>query len=119
MEDKAKTLQDRLAFVDMRTQSSSGGRNLGLLLKKLLDLNIRMEADKHHRAHVHIDYGKQRHAASFAVDTGERLVGALPSKYDKEIKAWIMANQEHLMSLWSAMKAGSDHKLVLAQLRGN
>lgn len=118
MEDQGKKLQDRLAMVDMLTGGSSCPGFMELLLKKLLDLGIRMEADHHARAHVHIDYGVQRHTASFAVDTGDRLVGRLPAKYDREIKLWILSNQQQLLELWAAMKAGNDHAVVLAQLKG-
>ncbi|WP_232916824.1 DUF4160 domain-containing protein [Pseudomonas corrugata] len=118
MEDQGKTLQDRLAVVDMLSRRSSRSGSMELLLAKLLDLRIRMEADHHARAHVHIDYGVQRHTASFAVDTGDRLVGRLPAKYDREIKAWILSNQQKLIELWAAMKAGNDHAIVLAQLKG-
>lgn len=118
MEDQGKKLQDQLAEVDMRTSGSSRSGFMELLLKRLLDLGIRMEADHHARAHVHIDYGSQRHTASFAIDTGDRLVGRLPAKYDREIKDWILSNQKQLLSLWAVMKAGDDHTLILAQLKG-
>lgn len=118
MEDQAKKLQERLAIIDMLSSGSSRPGFTELLLKKLLDLGIRMEADHHGRAHVHIDYGTKIHAASYAVDTGERLVGSLPAKYDREIKAWILSNQTQLFELWAAMKSGNNHTAVLARLKG-
>ncbi|NWA24712.1 DUF4160 domain-containing protein [Pseudomonas gingeri] len=118
MEDQGKKLQDSLAMVDMLKRGSSRSGFMELLLKKLLDLGIRMEADHHARAHVHIDYGAQRHTASFSVDTGDRLVGRLPAKYDREIKEWILSNQQQLLLLWAAMKSGGNHAVVLAKLKG-
>lgn len=117
MEKEAKKLQDDLAFTDMLMGPSRGGDFVEMAIKKLQRLTIRMEADHHARAHVHIDYGRERHAASFAVDNGERMVGSMPAKYDRDVKAWIIQHQVKLQSLWGAMKRGEPHDSILAELK--
>ncbi|MFV3368449.1 DUF4160 domain-containing protein [Pseudomonas sp. NY15435] len=117
VEKEAADLQRSLATVDLITRPSRGDRFLELLVLKLKRLEIRMHPDHHARAHVHIDYGKERHAASFAVDTGERLIGKMPSKYDKDIRDWILKNNTELMKLWSALKDGKAHEEILASLK--
>ncbi|MGE8152574.1 DUF4160 domain-containing protein [Pseudomonas vancouverensis] len=117
MEKEAKKLQDDLAFTDMLTAPSRGGDYAEMAIKSLKRLTIRMEADHHARAHVHIDYGREFHAASFAIDSGERLVGRMPAKYDRDVKAWIIQHQEKLQSLWDAMKRGAPHEKILAELK--
>ncbi|MBD8825354.1 DUF4160 domain-containing protein [Pseudomonas sp. CFBP 13602] len=119
MEEQAKQLQDRLAEVDVLTRPSRSSEMMELLIKRLLRLGIRMEADQHERAHVHIDYGKERHHASYAVDDGSRLAGSLHRKYDRVVKIWIEDNREELQALWEAMKTGCSHSVVLAKLKAD
>jgi len=117
MEKEARKLQDDLAFTDMLMAPSRGGDFVEMAIKKLQRLVVRMEADHHARAHVHIDYGRERHAASFAVDNGERLVGRMPTKYDRDVQTWIIQNQSRLQALWDAMKRGEPHESILAELK--
>ncbi|WP_108096668.1 DUF4160 domain-containing protein [Pseudomonas sp. GV071] len=114
MLEQALELQRRLAEVDLMTRSTGAAGLFELLVLRLRHLAIRMEVDHHARAHVHIDYGRQRHAASFAVDTGERLVGRMPTKYDREIARWIEKNRDVLIQAWDAGKAGEDPHCLLA-----
>ncbi|MFF7859735.1 DUF4160 domain-containing protein [Pseudomonas monteilii] len=116
MEKPATDLQRDLAMVDMMSRPASRSGFTELLLLKMQPLKIRMEPDHHARAHVHIDYGRALHTASFAVDTGERLVGQLPRKYDKEIAGWIEKNRPTLLQAWDEMKSGKDPRVTLADL---
>jgi len=114
----AEDLQRDLAMFDALNSPSRGGGSIGFQLLKLQPLTLRMEPDHHARAHIHIDYGRVRHTASFAVDTGERLVGQLPRKYDKKIAGWIEKNRGVLQSAWDELKAGEDpRERILANLK--
>jgi adenosyl cobinamide kinase/adenosyl cobinamide phosphate guanylyltransferase len=76
-----------------------------------------MDANKNHgRPHVHIDYGRSHHAASYAIDNGERLIGE--SKYDREISEWIGKHRPKLLEVWNLMQAGKDAAPVVCELRG-
>jgi hypothetical protein len=44
------------------------------MVKTLRAIRLRIDGSKNHnRPHVHVDYGKNRHAASFAIDNGDSL----------------------------------------------
>jgi hypothetical protein len=73
--------------------------------------------ENHARPHFHIDYGKSFHSATYAVDSGKRLVGSLPRKYDRRISAWTERNKEKLIELWNRMRNDTDYGDVLVELR--
>ena len=90
-----------------------------VLLKELLPLRIRMEQDKNHKMpHIHIDYGKLKHIASYSIQNGKRLAGDLDNKYDKVVKDWITKNQEKLIRIWDAIQRGDNkaYELSISQL---
>jgi Domain of unknown function (DUF4160) len=96
-----EALQHDLAFVDMYTERKQNTRSdvLELLLLKKEQLKLKMYQEQNHgRAHFHVDYGTKNHSASYAVDTGERLDGSLPRKYDRAISQWAAKNRDGLFS---------------------
>lgn len=104
------SLQDALAFVDMLSKKPPNSRSalLEVLLKKHEQIKLKMYQEPGHaRPHFHVDYGRQNHSASFAVDTGQRIEGTLPSKYDKSIAAWAETNRPHLLAAWNDLQSGS------------
>ena len=111
-------LQESFAFTDLYTNNidPSGFR---LLLKKLLDMRLRIDGNKNHgRPHVHVDYGKQYHVASYAIDNGERLAGTLDSKYDRAVIMWIERYRAKLMEAWNLTQAGKDATPIAWELQG-
>src|ERR1039458_4211077 len=69
-------------------------RGQPIMVKTLLSIKVRIDGDKtHQRPHVHVDYGENHHAASFAIDNGERLAGKLNQKYDKPARERIGRNK--------------------------
>ena len=76
-----------------------------------------MDGNKNHkRPHVHIDYGKERHVASYAIDTGERLVGHLDNKYDNKVRKWIDEKKLTLMQIWVQTQAGQNTDAIVCEL---
>lgn len=66
LQEPAEDLQRALATIDMFLAAGSGRSSQALeaLMLKLKNLRIRMDGSTNHaRAHVHIDYGHQRHLA--------------------------------------------------------
>jgi hypothetical protein len=60
-----------------------------LLLVKLNELKVKMYQEAgHHTPHVHIDYGRHNHVASYAINEPKRLAGTLDTKYDRT-QSWI------------------------------
>lgn len=121
-EELAQNLQEELAIVDLLSVASSPSGNISLMVKQLEPMALRMSPDNNHfRAHLHIDYGKEkRHAASFAVDTGELLAGSVRnSKHHKTVEGWIGKNRAELLSLWSELRNGRDSTELVPRLKAN
>ena len=86
------------------------------MLRVLQPIKIGIDGNKNHkRPHVHIDYGKKFHAASYAIDTGERIVG--DSKYDNEVYEWIGKNRPKLLQAWELVQSGKDATPIACELR--
>ena len=117
----AKTLQSYLGMVDMMTSRSSGASNgMGLLVVKLDQLKVKIYQESGHSLpHLHIDYGKIAHAASYGIDPVTRLVGQLDRKYDQTIIRWVQTNQTALLALWAEVQAGNSTDALVAELKGN
>jgi Domain of unknown function (DUF4160) len=121
-EKELAELQDAFAMVDllMRPPRRGDSAVMKLLLKKLLAIKIRMDGnDNHKRPHVHVDYGKHHHVASYAIDTGERLVGNLNRKYDRAVQEWIAEHTPKLLEAWNQMQAGKCATAIACELRGD
>ena len=107
-----------MALVDLMTRPGNGRGWTEFLVKELLDIKIKMYQEKGHaKPHVHIDYGIDKHAASYAIPEGTRLVGNLSRKYDKSIGLWIQENQELLLQLWSQAQEGKPIESIILQIR--
>ena len=117
MIEELKDLQDQFALIDLMTKQGKSNMT-EILLKKFLPLEFRMEPDHHGAPHIHINYGKLKHTASYTVHDGERKAGDLPNKYDKIVTSWIEKNQAKLVQIWNEMKAGNQKKyeLLIGQL---
>ena len=118
MIEELKKLQDDLALVDLMTREKRGGL-LEVLLKDLQPLQMRMEQDKNHKMpHLHVSYGKNKHAASYGIQSGERIVGQLDNKYDRVVKNWITNNQTQLLQIWGEIQRGDNnaYNLSIGQL---
>ncbi|THD81063.1 DUF4160 domain-containing protein [Aliigemmobacter aestuarii] len=115
--EAARSLQDSLATIDLMSRPSSSS-GIEFLVKKLEPLQIRMDGDRNHgRAHVHINYLKQYHVASYAIDDGTRLAGNLSSKYDRVIKTWIADNRKVLLELWHKVQSGESPEGLALKLK--
>ena len=73
----------------------------------------------HKRPHLHIDYGKEHHATSYAIDNGVRLAGKLDRKYDSDIRTWINTHRDPLLEAWRIAQAGEKPEMIIAELKGS
>lgn len=111
-------LQNDLGLADLMSQPSHPGI-VRYLVVELKPIKIRMDANKNHkRPHVHIDYGKEYHSATYAIDTGVRLACELDLKYDRMIKEWIENNRESLIKAWDETQSGKYPERIISELRG-
>jgi hypothetical protein len=115
----ANHLQGVLAYTDVYIYlEDHPGRHY--LLARRNPLRIRMyQETQHARPHIHIDYGRERHVASYALDTGERLAGNLDHRYDRAISAWIAQSQARLFDIWGAIQCGINPEILIAELQGD
>jgi hypothetical protein len=117
-----ESLQRSLAQIDLinepRRRAPAGFTEF--LVLKLKNIKIKMYQEKgHSMPHIHIDYGKENHVASFSIEPPRRINGSLNSKYDREIISWVTANKEALLKIWSEAQAGGNPSNLIAQLKGN
>jgi hypothetical protein len=85
---------------------------------ELKEITLRMDANKNHkRPHLHIQYGRKHHAASYAIDNGTRLAGDLESRHDRITREWIGSHREKLLELWKVAQDGKRVDGIVAQLR--
>lgn len=121
LNDLASKLQRDLGWVDLLTKPShSSPGAMELLVVKLDRLKIKIyQENGHSLPHVHIDYGKQHHVASFSIDPPARIEGKLSKKYDRSVQEWLTGNKETLVALWAALQAGESPDALVAELRGD
>lgn len=113
-------LRRSFALVDLLTRGRhpdlpDGVIEALLLREKPLKLKMYKEAG-HGRPHFHVDYGREVHSASYAIDTGERLDGNLDRKYDRVVIAWTEKNRETLLAIWNALQEGRFESDIVRQL---
>ncbi|WP_445012271.1 DUF4160 domain-containing protein [Vreelandella stevensii] len=69
--------------------------------------------------HIHIDYGRQQHAASYAIGSSERIEGSLSKKYDSDVSSWLERNREKVLEIWNALQSGAPYEPLVAELSGD
>jgi len=121
LESELAELQRGLAQVDLLTEPRPGSRSdfIEFLVLKRSDLKIKMYQEQgHHAPHVHVDYGREHHVASYSIAEARRLAGTLDTKYDQEVVAWINKNRDRLLEAWTTAQAGHNPGPLIAKLRG-
>jgi hypothetical protein len=113
-EDKLQELFHLLRAVDDARVPEHLRNVIRFLVARLETLEVRMDGNKNHgRGHIHIKYKKNGHAASYAINDGSRLVGELPTYYDRKVRSWIIANQAELQALWDSTQRGKPGGAIL------
>jgi hypothetical protein len=80
-------------------------------------LRMSMDGAKNHgRPHVHCDVGRNKHAASIAIDNGEMLAGKLKKRDLKVVQDWVSRRRKVLMELWVEMQAGRPVEPLIAEI---
>jgi Domain of unknown function (DUF4160) len=121
LEEAAKRLQYDLGLIDLLNRPSRfGGEDyVELTVVRLASLKIKIypEDGPHKEPHIHIDYGKTPHQASYAIRTGQSLAGNLNRKYEKKIQEWIEGHRDALVEIWTTTKSGNHPEHLIAALR--
>jgi len=120
MDKQLQELQDKFALIDLMSRGSKSGY-LEILIKKLRRIELRIEQDPNHRKspHIHINYGREKHVASYRLTDGVRLAGSLDTKYDKIVKDWILQNNVALIDIFDNIQSGNEteYSLLIDQLQ--
>lgn len=116
----AVSLQDELAQADLQLNErrilSRSGFNEFLIGKKDV-LKIKIYEEKSHQLpHLHIDYGRVVHCATYRINPATRLSGNLSRKYDRWVLGWIATNESVLLKIWHAVKSGQDPRELVVEL---
>lgn len=121
LEEELQQLQIQMAWVDFHPdESDSSSDTTRLLLFKKDALKIKMYQETGHALpHIHIDYGRESHTASYSLDGPTRLAGTLSRKYERVVVDWITEHKAKLIELWETVRAGKDATLLLGDLRSD
>ena len=110
-------LQDQMAELDMMWEPSQGN-GLELLLKKHKLLKIKMDGNRNHeRPHLHLDYHRNKHMASYAIDNGDLLAGN--GMYSSVVRPWIAKHHVKLTQVWDGIRGSGADPVIVAALRGS
>lgn len=122
LKEEFDELQKLFAQKDLLTEPRRRSRSgiMEILLAKRKNMKIKIYQEKgHHLPHIHIDYGRQQHAASCAIETGERIEGDLSKKYDNDVSNWLERNRNKVLEIWNSLQEGIPHEPLLAELAGD
>lgn len=117
MEEELKELQYSLAIIDEMTPSD--GIYTDALLLKFKNIKIKIYQEKNHKLpHIHIDYNKEYHIASYDIKNCIKIEGNVDNHYDKRIIKWIDKYKKILLKVWDDMQEGKDIKEYIKELSG-
>jgi hypothetical protein len=122
----AEVLQRELAHIDrdladMDTdgQSSQTGF-MELLVLRFEKIAIRIDGSRNHACpHIHVDYRRERHTASYSIDNGKRLAGDLETYYDNKVRKFITKTKIELRSLWDMLRTEQIADDVICELQSS
>jgi hypothetical protein len=93
-------------------------RGPAAMVCRLEPLKIKMYQEHGHKLpHLHVDYGRHNHVASYSIEPTEVLEGSLPSKHHAAVQFWIRRNKAKLLQLWDSIQSGVPSDELIADLR--
>ncbi|MGE3491562.1 MAG: DUF4160 domain-containing protein [Vicinamibacterales bacterium] len=122
MDDELRLLQYELAQVDLFFPLSKRPANdlnrIELTLARLQNLKLKMYKEKKHSTpHIHIDYGREPHFASFQIDPPRLLAGNLDRAHTAKIVEWLTPRTELLKQTWMTLQSGQSVADFIIELR--
>lgn len=114
-------LQQKMAQVDLLTEQRPHVRSNfnEFLIRKLRNLKIKMYQEMGHKTpHIHIDYGRINHVASYSIVEARRLAGTLDTKYDQVVVEWIMMHKSRLLNVWDTVQNGQNPVSLIEEIKG-
>lgn len=101
-------LKNSIELIEFLQGQRNTGKGLILehLVKKFVNVKVKMYQEHHNLPHVHIDIGNQNHCASITIENPRILSGSLDKKYQKVVLKWIEKNEANLMIIWDNIQDG-------------
>jgi hypothetical protein len=111
-------LQWELAFTDRDTAYAAArvGGMSPLILTRLQNVKVKMYKEAHCLPHVHVDYGREHHVASYSVDPPRLLAGTLGRAHDEKVILWLTKHRTRVLEVWTSVQAGIAPSGILAEL---
>lgn len=105
---ETEELRSSIELIELLSDQEKSGKGLLLenLIKKFVNVKVKMYQEHHNLPHVHIDIGKENHSASIAIDNQAVLAGSIDKKYEKVVLNWIEKNKTNLLIVWINIQKG-------------
>lgn|GEM_PF-398627 len=108
LQKETEELKSFIELIELLSDQDKSGEGLLLehLIKKFVNVKVKMYKEHHNRPHVHIDIGNDNHSASITIENQAVLVGSIEKKYEKVVLNWIEKNKANLLIVWSNIQQG-------------
>ena len=108
LQKETDELKNSIELIELLSDQGKSGKGLLLehLIKKFVNVKVKMYQEQHNLPHVHIDIGKDNHSASIAIENQAILAGSIEKKYEKTVLKWIEKNKAKLLILWNNIQQG-------------
>lgn len=105
---ESEELKSSIEFIELISdeQASGSGFLFEHLVKKFVNVKVKMYQEHHGLPHVHLDIGNQNHSASIGIEKMTILAGSIDKKYEKVVFKWINKNKENLLIIWNNINQG-------------
>lgn len=106
-------LERSIDLIELLSEQEKTGKGLlhEHLIKKFVNVKVKIYKENHNLPHVHIDIGKDKHSASIAIENQFVLAGSIDKKYEKTALKWIEKNKTNLLIVWSNIQQGQEFDL--------
>lgn len=98
------SLKDQIELIELL--ESQSGLLLEHLVKKFVNVKVKMYKENHGKPHIHLDIGNDNHKTSISISDQEILAGSIDKKYKKTVFEWIRKNETKLIALWDTIQEG-------------
>lgn len=108
LQKETEKLKNSIELIELLSDQDKSGKALLVehLIKKFVNVKVKMYQEHHNLPHVHIDIGKTNHSASIAIENQTVLAGSIEKKYEKTVLNWIEKNKANLLIVWNNIQHG-------------
>lgn len=102
------SLKGQLELIELLESPSKNQTGLLLehLVKKFVNVKVKMYQESHGIPHIHLDIGNENHKTSISINNQEILAGSIDKKYKEPVLEWIKKNEDKLITLWNTIQEG-------------